>query len=186
MAFHSTTFHWEAPVFNFNSPQQSEDLQVFHTRATDYLEALNIDAEADDCKTSWKQLKMMFEDDDWQNLQTLINNGTITPASQKMPQQVLDTTGTTMKSDDYFWHFWDELLSDVCQLPDEGIHALNTCITTLINQCKFPCPQTQEILEIMVLQHAMRFNEARDWIWLQDQSQLTYKALLSHCQLLEF
>ena len=24
-----------------------------------------------------------------------------------------------------------------------------------------------------------------DWIWLQDQSQLTYKALLSHCQLLK-
>ena len=30
----------------------------------------------------------------------------------------------------------------------------------------------------------VRFHEAWDWIWLKDQSQPTYKALLIHCQLL--
>ena len=37
----------------------------------------------------------------------------------------------------------------------------------------------------MVLQHAVCYHEARDWTRQQDQSQLTYKALLSHCKLLE-
>ena len=37
----------------------------------------------------------------------------------------------------------------------------------------------------MVLQHAVRYHEARDWIRQQDQSQLTYQALLSHCKMLE-
>ena len=67
-------------------PQQSEDWRVFYTRTIDYLEALNINVEeANDHRTSWKQLKMIFEGKDWQTLQTLINNGTITLESQKMP-----------------------------------------------------------------------------------------------------
>ena len=37
----------------------------------------------------------------------------------------------------------------------------------------------------MVLQHVVRYCEAHGWIWLQDQSQLTYKALLAYCQLLK-
>ena len=37
----------------------------------------------------------------------------------------------------------------------------------------------------MVLQHTVRHHEARDWIRQQDQSQLTYQSLLSHCKLLE-
>ena len=37
----------------------------------------------------------------------------------------------------------------------------------------------------MLLQHAVRFHEARDWIHLQDQSQLTYASLLQHCKTLE-
>ena len=37
----------------------------------------------------------------------------------------------------------------------------------------------------MLLQHAVRFHEARDWICLQDQSQLTYASLLQHCKTLE-
>ena len=66
---------------------------------------------------------------------------------------------TTIRSEDHFWHFQEELLSDVSQLPNEGIHALNTCITTLITQCKFPHPKTQEMLKITVLQHAIGFHE---------------------------
>ena len=37
----------------------------------------------------------------------------------------------------------------------------------------------------MLLQHAVRFHEARDWIHLQDQSQLTYASLLQYCKTLE-
>ena len=40
------------------------------------------------------------------------------------------------------------------------------------------------MLKLMVLQHAVSDHEARNWIWLQDQSKLTYEALLSNCQLL--
>ena len=105
---------------------------------------------------------------------------------KRTPQQALDAIGTTIKAEDHYWHFWDKILSDVCQLPNKGIHALNTRVTTLISQCKFPHPKTQEMLKIMVLQHAVQYreyHEARDWVQLQDQSQL--KALLSHCKLLE-
>ena len=44
---------------------------------------------------------------------------------------------------------------------------------------------TTEMLKIMVLQHAVRYHKDRDWIRHQDQSQLTYQALLSHCKMLE-
>ena len=125
---------------------------------------------------------MMFKGKDQQTLQTLIDNGTITLESPKTPWQVLDAIWTTMKSNNYFW---DELLSDVHQLPDESIHALNTCITTLINQCKCPHPEIQEMLKIMVPQHGVRFQEARDWIWLQDKSHLAFMAILSYSQLLK-
>ena len=107
---------------------------MFYTRAINYLEGLNIDAKkADDHKTGWRQLKMVFKGKDWLPLQILIDNSNISPESQKMPQQVLNTIETTIKSEDHFWHFWDELLLDVHQLPDEDIHALNIHITTLIN-----------------------------------------------------
>ena len=37
----------------------------------------------------------------------------------------------------------------------------------------------------MVLQHAVHYHEAWEWIHQQDQFQLTYQALLFQCQLLE-
>ena len=37
----------------------------------------------------------------------------------------------------------------------------------------------------MLLAHAIKYHEARDWIRLQDQSTLTYQSLLNHCKLLE-
>ena len=82
---------------------------------------------------------MMFEGEDWQTLQTLINNCTITLGSQKTLQQVLDAIETTIKSEEHFWHFQDEL-SDVHQLPNKGIHALNTHITTLKKLMQIPSP----------------------------------------------
>ena len=105
MASHPTSF-WEAPKFNYNSPQQSEDWEVIYTRAIDYLNALDINAEeADGCKTGWKQLKMMSKGRDLQTLQSLTDNGTITVKSQKIPWQVLDTISTRIKAEDHYWHF---------------------------------------------------------------------------------
>ena len=37
----------------------------------------------------------------------------------------------------------------------------------------------------MVLQHAIKHHEARDWIHLEDQTTLTYQSLLAHCKQLE-
>ena len=37
----------------------------------------------------------------------------------------------------------------------------------------------------MLLAHAIKYHEARDWIRLQDQSTLTDQLLLIHCKLLE-
>ena len=37
----------------------------------------------------------------------------------------------------------------------------------------------------MLLQHAIRYHEARDWIRQQDPTTLTYKSLLQHCKTLE-
>ena len=140
MASHPNTF-WKAPSFHFNSPNLSEDWQVFYTWAIDYLKALNINTEmADESHTGWKQLCMMFKGEDRKSLQSLIDNGTITTESQKTPKLVLDAIGTTIKSKEHFWHFWDELLSNICQLPGEGIHTLSTHICTLITIVSLPTP----------------------------------------------
>ena len=44
---------------------------------------------------------------------------------------------------------------------------------------------TTDTTKFMLLQHAVRFHEARDWICLQDQGQLTYASLLQYCKTLE-
>ena len=71
------------------------------------------------------------------------------------------------------------------QQPNEQIHALNTRITTSVNNCKLQDHQTKETIKLLLIQYAVRFHEARDWIRLQDQSQLTYTSLLQHCKTLE-
>ena len=61
--------HWEAPTFHFNSANQSEDWEVFYTRAVDYLDALDIELdEADDNCKGWKQIKLVFEGEERQTL----------------------------------------------------------------------------------------------------------------------
>ena len=126
--------------------------------------------EADNCMhTCWKQLKMMFKGEDGETLQSLINNGTITLESQKTPwacpwcYQYYYQVQRSI-SDIFGLNF----LSGICQLPDKGIHALSTYITNLITNCKFPHAQNQEMLKIMVLQHAMWYHKTRNCIWLQD------------------
>ena len=127
----------------------------------------------------------MFKGDDRQALQILIDNGTTIEESMKTPCAALDAIGTTIKSDEHFWTHQDELLSDVRQLPGEGIHALSQHICNPITKFMFSHAETQEMLKHMVLQHAVQYHEARDWIHQQDQSQLTCQSLLSHCKLLE-
>ena len=124
----------------------------------------------------------MFEGED---RQSIIDNETITEEHLKALRQVLDAIATTIKSEDYFWHFQDELLSDVCQWSSEAICALNTCIIALVNQYQFPDVNIKQTLKIIILQHVVRYLEAQNWIHLQHKSQLTYQALLSKCQLLE-
>ena len=102
MASHTVT-HWEAPKFNFNSPHQLEDWKVFYTRALDYLEALDINTdEADDCHTGWCQLKMMFEGEDRETLESLTDNGTVTLEHKEMPHDALDAIATTIKAKEAF------------------------------------------------------------------------------------
>ena len=171
--------HWESPKFNFKSPCQSDDWKVLYFRVLDNLEALDINTdEADDQHTGWHQLKVMFEGEDRQTLQSLVDNGTISP-------DALDAISITIKAEEHFGDFQAELLSNACQLPNEGIHALSIHICTIGAQCKFTQPKTQDMLKVMVLQHAVSYQEARGWIQLQDQSQLTYQSLLAHCKLLE-
>ena len=63
---------WEAPMFHFNSPNQSEDWSTFYTRALDYLDALDIELDtADESRKGCKQLKLMFEGEDRKALQSL-------------------------------------------------------------------------------------------------------------------
>ena len=93
---------WEAPTFHFNSPNQSKDWRIFYTRALDYLDTLDIEPDhADDNQRGWKQLKLMFEGKDRQDLQTLIDNGIIMPEDMK-PRATLDATVTTINLEQHF------------------------------------------------------------------------------------
>ena len=147
----------EAPTFHFNSPNQSEDWSVFYTRALDYLDALDIEPEdADESHKGWKQLKLMFEGDDRKALQNLIGSGVVTPEHMLTPKATFDAIATTIKSEEHFWAHRDELVLDLQQQPNEGIHALSQCICELIKKPKFNHARTVEMLKIMVLQHAVK------------------------------
>ena len=127
----------------------------------------------------------MFQDEDREALQALLDNNTITPEDQLTPTHVLNAIQTTVKEDEHFWHFRDELLSDFRQEHQEGIHSLNNRITQLINNYTFTDSTTKDTLKLMLLMHTVKYHEARDWVRIQDQSKLTYQMLLNHCKLLE-
>ena len=128
---------------------------------------------------------MMFTREDRHALQTMIDNNTITQADQHTPIQELKAIQTTIKHKEHYWHYRDEIMSNIRQEPNEQIHALNTRITTLVTNCKFPDQQTTETMKIMLLQHVIKYHKACNWIRLQDPATLTYKTLLHHCKLLE-
>ena len=127
----------------------------------------------------------MFKSEDRQALQSLIDSGVMTAEHMLKPKAALDAIGTTIKSEEHFWAYRDEPMSDLQQLPDEGMHLLSQHICDLITKSKFGNTQTVETMKLMVLQHAVKYHETRDWIRLQDRSQLTYQALLSHCKMVE-
>ena len=186
MASSSHCSCWEAPTFHFNYPNQSEDWSAFYTRVLYYLDAFDIEPKvADESHKGWKQLKLMFESEDRKALQSLIDSGVLTVDHMLKPKAALDAIGTTIKSEEHFWANRDKFISDLQQLPDEGIHVLSQHICDLVTKLKFAHAPTVETSKIMVLQHAVKYHEARDWIRQQDQSQLTYLALLSHCKMLE-
>ena len=127
----------------------------------------------------------MFEGEDCQALQTLIVNRTISPDAQQTHTLAIKAIQSVIKEDVPFWHHRDQLLSDLCQLLKEGIHGLSNSINTLVSKCKFPNEEVKEIIKIMVLQHTIKYHEARHWICLQDQITLTYQSLPAHCKQLE-
>ena len=98
-----------------------------------------------------EKIKMMFKGEDHWALQTLLNN-MITPLDLCTPTHALNAIQTHIKEDKHYWHFSNEVLSYFWQLPNKGIHTLNTKIPTLINNCKFQHKQTKETIKIMLLQ----------------------------------
>ena len=82
--------HWEAPKFSFNAENQAKEWKKFHTRVIDYLEALNIDPDTpDESKCGWHQINMMFQDEDREAPQALLDNNIIMPEDQLTPTHVL-------------------------------------------------------------------------------------------------
>ena len=123
----SNTSRWEAPKFSFNSEDQAAAWREFYMSTIDYLESLDIDTEAEDeNKKGWKQIKMMFTGEDRQELQTLIDNNTITQEDQCTPIRALKAIQTSIKEEEHYWHHRDEVMSNIRQQPDKQVHALNT------------------------------------------------------------
>ena len=71
---------------------------------------------------------MMFQGEDRQALQNLIDTNIITPEDQLTPTSALKAIQTTIKEDEHFWHFRDEVLSNFRQEPNEGTHSLSNLI----------------------------------------------------------
>ena len=93
------------PRFSFNSLNQAEEWKFFYTRASDFPKALDINPdEEDQGKRGWHQIKMMFEGDGHQILQTLKDNNTISPEAQHASSIALNAILSVTKGDVHFWH----------------------------------------------------------------------------------
>ena len=156
-----------SPKFSFTSQTQAEEWKLFYTRALDFLKALDIHSDVEDQgKKRWYQIKMMFQGDDCQALQTLIYNKTISADAQHTPTLAFQAIQSVIKEDIHFWHYCNEILSDLCHLLDEGIHSLSTRINTLVGKCRFPLEEINEAIKIMELQHTVKYHQVRDWNFL--------------------
>ena len=106
----SSTTQWEAPKFSFNIPDQAAEWKQFYTRAIYFLEALGIDSNKEDVTNwGWHQIKMMFQGEDWQAFQTLLDNNRLTSEHGCTPSHALNVIETYIKEDEHFWHFRDQL-----------------------------------------------------------------------------
>ena len=75
----SNTPHWEA-LFTFWHRIRLISGKLFYIHVVNFLEVTDIDTETkDSTMKGWKQLKMMFEWEGWQVMQTLIDSGTLSP-----------------------------------------------------------------------------------------------------------
>ena len=83
------------------------------------------------------------------------DNNTITQEDQLTPTKALKAIQSCIKDEEHFWYFRDDVMSNVRQKPNEQIHALNTRITTLVNNYRFQDQQTTETIKNMLLQHAV-------------------------------
>ena len=70
-----------------------------------------------------KQLRLMFEGEDRKALHSLMDSFFMTAEHMLKLKATLDATVTTIKSEEHFWTHRDELMSDLQQQPDEGIHV---------------------------------------------------------------
>ena len=169
---------WTAPTFPYDATDQPTPWRDFYLRALDYLEMLKIKSEEEDQEMrGWTLIKLMFTGEDRQALQTLIDNNTITAADQCTPTLALKAIQTALKDGEHYWHYRDEVLSDIRQQPEEQVHTLSNRIINLVNNCNFQDQQTTETLKIMLLQHTIKYHKAHDWIRLQDPTTLTYKTV---------
>ena len=133
------------PHFILNLPTSLKTGALSTPEALDYLVALDIEPEvADESHKGSKQLKLMFEDEDRKALQSLIDSGVMTAEHMLKPKAALDAIGTTIKPEEHFWAHRDELMSDLQQLPDEGIHTLSQHICDLVTKSKFAHAPTVE------------------------------------------
>ena len=55
----------------------------------------------------------MFTGEDRQALQTLIDNNTITHEDHLTPSCVLKAIQTTIKEEEHYWHYREEIMSDI-------------------------------------------------------------------------
>ena len=136
MASSSHCSCWEAPTFHFNSPNQSDDWSTFYTRALDYLDALDIEPEvADKSHKGWKQLKLMFKDEDRKALQSLIDSGVMTAEYMLKPKATLDAIGTTIKSEEHLWPTGMSLCQTCNNYQMKGsMHCLSAYVTSSLSQ----------------------------------------------------
>ena len=110
---HNIPALWEAPKFSFHTQDQVTEWRQFHIRVIDFLEALDIDPDQEDeTKRGWRQIKMIFQGNDRQALQTLLDNNTVTAEDQCTPSKALKAIQTTIKDEEHYWHFRDEVISN--------------------------------------------------------------------------
>ena len=66
-----------------------------------------------------------------------MDNGKITPEAQRAPKSMLDAIQISIREEEHFYCYRDEILSDICKRLNEAIHVLSNCIIELVSNSKF-------------------------------------------------